>query len=290
MKFEDLHILLEQLEANASLFSFAQLRSRIEALDKLDAHLGGEVEEPFKPTSPDASTLDRFAAIRRRLEAANTEVYSAIREEIRNGNRDSLRNWIDLCRDAQIDTTPGLSYDHLDELVAGVLQIRQPGDETITTEPEQVFYQPTPVRHALTMIECSGLSRDDVLIDFGSGLGQVCIIASILTGARAIGIELQAAYVECARDCAQDLQLDRVTFLHADALAADLSEGTVYHLYTPFTGSILQAVLNRLHRESETRPVKVCTLGPCTETVKQEPWLRTNMPPFTDRVALFQSE
>lgn len=278
---------MARLEANASLFAPAQLRSRIEALDDLDAQLGGG--EPFRPTSPDAAILDRFATIRRRLEAANAEVYSAIREEIRNGNRDSLRNWLNLCRDPQIDSAPGLSYDHLDELIAGVLQIRPPRDEAIKTELEQVFYQPTPVRHVLTMIERSGLSADDVLVDLGSGLGQVCIIASILTGARAIGIESQAAYVECARVCARGLQLDRVTFLHADARAADLSEGTIFHLYTPFTGSILRTVLDRLQQESIKRPIAICTLGPCTEVVALQTWLSPDSKPNADRVTVFRS-
>jgi hypothetical protein len=287
--FEDLHNLLTQQEADASLFAPPQLRRRIEALDELDAHLGGYAEYAFSPVSADSATLEGAATLRQKLEAANAVIYSAIRQDICEGNPDCLRKWIHRCRDAPGDAEPGLGYDHLDDLIAGVLQIRQPSVEVIHSGPEQVFYQPTPIRHALSMIERSGFSASDVLIDFGSGLGQFCIVASVLTGARAIGIELEAAYVDSARRCAQSLQLNRVSFLHADARQADLANGTVYHVYTPFTGSILRTVLNRLQQESTKRPITISTLGPCTDVIAQEPWLRADAQPDADRVTVFRS-
>src|SRR5205814_6589695 len=198
-------------------------------------------------------TLEREATLRSRLEAANAEIYSAIRSGIRQGNPDSLCNWICLCRNASDDIVPGPGYDCLDELISGVLRIAAPLHEAIEPVPEQILYQPTPVKHVLTMIEGTGLSADDVLVDFGSGLGHLCILSSILTGARTIGIEIEAAYVESARACARNLQLDRVVFLHSDAREAELSSGTVFHLYTPFTGSIFKTVLNRLKQESTKR-------------------------------------
>lgn len=289
MTFEDLNSLLARAEADASLFAPSNLRRRIEALDELDAHLGGDAEEAFKPSSADSAMREHAAGLRRRLEAANAEIYSAIRGEIRQGKSESLRNWINLCRVTPGDTAPGVGYDHLDELVAGVLQIREPSDAAINHVAEHVFYQPTPVRHALSMVERRGLSADDVLVDFGSGLGQLCILASLLTGARAIGIEREAAYVESARQCARNLRIDSVTFLHAEAREADLSRGTVFHLYTPFTGSILRDVLNRLQQESTRRPISICTLGPCTEAVAREPWLRADTQPNAGRVTVFRS-
>ena len=288
MRFENLHKLLVQLEADASLFAPEQLRRRIEALDELDSHIEIDVGEACTPMSADAAIIDRAVTLRRNIESANAAIYSAIRKDIQQGNTDGLHTWIDRCRDGNYDPQPGLGYDHLDDLIAGVLQIPDP-IEVIRPGHEQVFYQPTPVRHALAMIEQRGLSVDDVLVDFGSGLGQLCIVASILTGARAIGIEIERAYVECARECVRNLRLSRIEFLHSDACEADLSAGTVFHLYTPFTGSILRTVLNRLQHESTKRSIKVCTLGPCTDTVAQEPWLRTTMQPYAERVTVFCS-
>jgi hypothetical protein len=286
--FDNLPNLQTTLETDESLFAPAQLRQRIELLDQLDAYFGGHSDETLPP-STDAALKERAATLRRRLEAANTQVYSAIREEIRQGNPDSLRTWINLCGNAPDDTAPGLGYDHLDELIAGVFQIREPKDEAPHPTPEQVFYQPTPIRHALTMTERSGLSKKDVLIDLGSGLGQLCIVASILTGAQALGIEPERAYVQSARECARNLRLDSVTFLQADAREADLSSGTVFHLFTPFTGSILRTMLNRLEQESENRPITICTLGPCAGAVAQETWLRSDRKLDADWVTVFRS-
>ncbi len=288
MRFENLHNLLAQLESDESLLAPEQLRQRIEALDELDSHIEIDADAVFTPISADAAIIDHAVTLRRNLESANAAIYSTIRKDIQQGNAYGLRDWIDRCRDNDCDPQPGLGYDHLDDLIAGVLQIPDPV-EVIRPRHEQVFYQPTPVRHTLAMIEQSGLSEDDVLVDFGSGLGQLCIVASILTGARAIGIEIEHAYIEIARECVRNLQLSRIEFLQADARDANLSAGTVFHLYTPFTGSILRAVLNRLRHESTKRPIKVCTLGPCTETVAREQWLRANMRPDAERVTVFCS-
>ncbi|MGA7256916.1 MAG: methyltransferase domain-containing protein [Terracidiphilus sp.] len=256
-----------------------QLRARMDALDELDALI---------PDTRVESLFARAAALRERLEAANGAVYAAIRDEVRRGaGAECLRKWIAQCAGAGAPQ-PGLGYDHLDELIPGVLGLNEPVSEAVLT-PEMVFYQPTPARHILEMIRASGLGEDDVLIDLGSGLGHVAMLASILTGARAIGIEVDPAFVRCARECAAGLGLERVTFAEADARDADLSAGTVFHLYTPFTGGMLRSVLDRLRREADKRAIRVCTLGPCVEVVAKQSWLRAATVMDTDRMSCFVS-
>jgi trans-aconitate methyltransferase len=153
-----------------------------------------------------------------------------------------------------------------------------------------VFYQPTPARHILRFIQLSALSASDALVDLGSGLGHVSILASILTGAQCIGIEAEQAYVETARECARSLQLKRVTFVRQNAIEADLAAGTVFYLYTPFTGETLKTMLGRLQKESGERPITICTLGPCTSNVAREPWLSTSSQPDPDQITCFRSD
>ncbi len=187
----------------------------------------------------------------------------------------------------------GLHYDHLDELIAGVFAFDQPGAPQAPAGPENVFYQPTPARHIFALIRQAHLTAADTLIDLGSGLGHVPLLVSSSTGARAIGIEFESAYIASARSCAQKLNLDRVSFLLEDAREADLSAGTVFYLYTPFTGSILRTVLNALRAEaalrsqSATNPFRIATFGPCTTIVAQEPWLAATTPPAEDRITVF---
>lgn len=185
---------------------------------------------------------------------------------------------------------PGLGFDCRDELVSGVLQLREPSEPNLQRSPEMVPYQPTPVRHILHLIAATAITEDDVFVDLGSGLGHVPLLVSMMTGAQSLGIEVQAAYVASARECAQCLHLSRVRFIPQDAREADLSSGTVFYLYSPFNGSILTDVLSALRMESTRRSIKICSLGPCTRTVANETWLKASTLPDTRRITVFDSQ
>jgi hypothetical protein len=285
----DLEHLIAQLEADSSLLEPDQLRKRLEVLDALDALLG---DAGSTAVQGESALHRRAQAIRTRLEAVNSELYRSIRLETESGAPPAaLLRWLQNSASprATENPTPGLGYDYQDELVSGVLQLREPGIADVAPAPEMVFYQPTPVRHILRLIAVSALSAADVLVDLGSGLGHVPMLASILTGARSIGIEVEPAYVACARECALSLGLSRVTFVRQDARTADLSAGTIFHLYTPFTGTILTHVLERLRSEGSGRPIKISTLGPCTPVVAAQLWLQADAPPNPDQISLFHS-
>jgi hypothetical protein len=186
-------------------------------------------------------------------------------------------------------TADGEGYDALDELVAGLLRLGDPGAGGPALEPGMVFYQPTPARHVLDMLARTRLAPRDVLVDLGSGLGHVPMLASLCTGARAVGVEWQRSHAAVARRAARALRLDRVSFVTGDAREADLSTGTVFFLYTPFVGTVLRQMLDALHAETLRRPIRVCTFGPCTPLVAREAWLRPDRPVAVDRVIVFQA-
>jgi hypothetical protein len=287
---EDLQDFLSGVEADSSLFEPERLRNRLEVLDDLDIRFGGFDSKAFETIADERHHL-RAKAIRTRLEAVNAELYQSIRSEMMHGAQPhALLRWIQASasREERGIPAPGLAYDYRDELVSGILQIREPNEAHLLHEPEMVLYQPTPVRHILHLIMSSALSEADGFVDLGSGLGQVALLASMLTGVQSLGIEVEAAYVASAQECAQSLHLSRVRFIHDDARSADLSSGTVFYLYSPFTGSILANILKRLRKESTRRPIKICTLGPCTCTVAQESWLQASALPHPGQITVFQ--
>jgi hypothetical protein len=284
--------LVAQLENEPSLLEPDRLRQRMEALDRLDANFPDSHQPVFGAESGAARLYRRARAIYGRLEAVNCELYQSIRYEIQRGARpDTLLQWIHPSTGIAdvVGLAHGISYDYLDELIIGVLQFEEPNAGPVQRRPEMVFYQPTPARHIFSLIGMTTLTATDVLVDLGSGLGHVPLLVSICTRAHSIGIELQEAYVECARRSAHRLNLNKVTFVRQDARAADLSSGTVFYLYTPFTGSILSAVLNLLRREAANRQIRICTFGPCTTVVAEERWLEAAATPEADRIALFCS-
>ena len=288
--------LVVRLDNEPSLLEPNQLCQRLEALDRLDAHFPDVPEAAFAAEPIDLELYRRARAICARLEAANRELYEAIRGEIQRGSRpDALLRqfhpWVHRSQEIEDErgSANGMGYDYLDELISGVLQLQEPDAEDIPRVSEQVFYQPTPARHIFHLIHLTALAATDLLVDLGSGLGHVSMLVSICTPARSLGIELEEAYVARARQCAQSLNLNRVAFLQQDAREADLSTGTVFYLYTPFTGSILSNVLNRLRREAATRRIRICSYGPCTSVIAEEPWLEPATVPQAHRIALFSS-
>lgn len=284
----NLNNLIADLETDRSLFEPDQLRRRLEILDVLDAHFEMLDVESLLAATDRTPILARANLLRNKLESANAVIYNAIRDQVRQrASPSQLLQWIERCSDNG-QTQPGLGYDHLDELISGVLQAREPEIESLGLPPEMVFYQPTPARHILQLIRLSGVSASSTLVDLGSGLGHVPILASILTGAQCIGIETEQAYIASARECARSLHLKHVTFLHQNATEATLAGGTVFYLYTPFTGAALKTVLQKLQKESIERPIAICTLGPCTPTVAMETWLRTSSDPDPNRIICFR--
>jgi hypothetical protein len=285
--------LLNTLDAACHLADSDRFGERAEALERLDAFdLDAEA-------SSDNVTSDQFALYRRardlraELEDANSRFCARIRDAIRRGaGRDALLRCAAEAASGRTERTnstdDGDSYDYLDELVSGVFQFTVPGAPKIHLSSEMVAYQPTPARHVFEMIDRMKVTAKDVFVDLGSGLGHVPLLVAICTETRAIGIELEPAYVESARHSAEELRLGNAIFLTGDARDVDFSSGTIFYLYTPFRGSILRVVLDRLRAEANTRAIRVCTFGPCMPAVAAESWLALD-PIESGRVSVFRS-
>lgn len=273
---------LDALERDASLREPERLRERSDALDWLDGCLAGG------GSADNATSRARLEALVAALQAVDDAVFARIRRAIRDGNgAPALQAWTAIS-DAYVDDASD-RYDHLDHLISGVLAIGDAAGSLKPLDEGMVFYQPTPARHIFDSLARLALSERDVLVDLGAGLGHVPLLAAICSPARCVGVEWQPAYVAAARRGARELRLDRVTFLSGDARHADLSTGSVFYLYTPFEGAMLHAVLDRLQDEACRRPIRLCTLGPCTETVARASWLRPHGVITTGRPAIFHS-
>jgi len=282
---EALHTLVCEVERDRSLERPEQLRERIRAMDRLEDVLLHESEPPSPAAGAVIDTLRRRARARlNALAEIQQRLCEGIRQAIMQGaGAHALRGWLH-----HDDLREPWGYDHLDALIGDVLALDEP-DAVAALEAEMVFYQPTPVRHVLDLIHRARLGRDDVLVDLGSGMGHVPLLVSICSEAQACGIEREEAYVTSARRAAQALRVERASFVAQDAREADVSRGTVFYLYTPFTGEMLRHMLDRLRDEARRRSIRVATLGPCTPAVAGESWLRAASEPDAGRVTLFRS-
>lgn len=148
---------------------------------------------------------------------------------------------------ALVDQLTRVPFRDRDVWIDEALGIAPPPPDIPELPRGSVPYLPCGVDEILALVREVPLGTRDTLVDLGSGLGRVVILAHLLSGVRAHGIELQEPLVRAARSRADELGLDAVTFTHGSVAddAVPLA-GTVFFLYAPCNGAMLARVLERL--------------------------------------------
>jgi SAM-dependent methyltransferase len=176
-------------------------------------------------------------------------------------------------------TQEAVGYDELDLRVNRLLHRGKMPVPASVLEPEMVEYYKTPARVVYQLIDQLRFGPEDVFFDLGSGLGQVVLLVHLLTGVSACGIEIDPAFCAYARRSAVALDLSGVVFVAADARVADLSRGTAFFMFTPFRGSVMRVVLDRLRELASARVIWIASYGPCSKEIASEGWLKPDGPP-----------
>lgn len=273
---------IESIAKDSTLYEETNFDRRVQAIDHLEFNVVERIEGLLLASSQtdELTGLKQEAErVKSQLEEIDANLFRRLRADIRVGAcaGTGLKGQIDKyvgydSRDS--GEQEDIGYDSLDVFINGLLLTQPAPVETKEREPEMVYNQPTPARIILELIEQANLTEKDVFYDLGSGLGQVPILVNLLSGVRAKGVEFEPAYCAFSRACAADLHLSRVEFINADARQADYSDGTVFFMYTPFEGRLLQQVLERLRGESRRRTIRLFTYGPCTRQVSRQSWLK----------------
>ncbi len=125
---------------------------------------------------------------------------------------------------------------------------------------ESVPYLPCGVEEILAMVNGVPLEPDHEFVDLGSGLGRVAILAHLISGATAHGLEIQDHLVRSSNTLSAQLRLTGVTFMKADVTETQL-EGSVFFLYAPFSGEMLARALRRLEAVARRRKIVICAVG-----------------------------
>lgn len=147
-----------------------------------------------------------------------------------------------------------------DVWVDELLGIEEPPPDIPDLPRGSVPYLPCGVEEILAMVLEVPVRPSDELVDLGSGLGRVVILAHLLSGARACGVEIQEPLVRSAQTRCAELALTAVSFIHGNAAEAAL-DGAIFFLYAPFNGEVLARVLRRLEEIARRRPIVLCAVG-----------------------------
>ena len=270
---------LRALATQPGLFAEVNFASRAETLDELEFHILDRLDGLLAagPSAALSRLRKQAVALQEMLEAIDRQLFRQLQAVIRarSYSPESLRALLEAyVGQATISSgaTEATSYDSLDVLTDGLFLEPDARVEVEAREPEMVPYQKTPARIVVEL--ATKITPGDIFYDLGSGLGQVPMLVRLLSGATAKGVEIEPAYCHYAQACADALHLTRVHFLNADARTVDYADGSAFFLFTPFTGRILQSVLEQLRLVAQRKPIKLFSYGPGTQALGQQPWLQ----------------
>jgi len=139
----------------------------------------------------------------------------------------------------------------------------------------------------LDAVHQADVTRDDVFVDVGSGIGRAALLAHLKTGAGCIGLEIQPVLARTAQGRADWLKLGRLRFVQGDAadMVRFIPIGTVYFLYCPFGGDRLQRFLDGLQDVARTRQIRVC----CVDMPPLEVSWLAKLPSTSLHIDVYQS-
>jgi hypothetical protein len=171
------------------------------------------------------------------------------------------------------EAVPAPQRDHFVEEVLGVAY--PPLEERPLLTSEHMPYAPSGYEEITHAFDLSELGPSAQLLDLGSGMGKVVMLATLLTGAKSVGVEVDDVLCARAQQASEALGVGAV-LLARDAREVDTLQADVVFLYLPFAGAVLTRVLRRLSDDARRRPAGaqrrfLCT-GPLAAT--QHPELR----------------
>jgi cyclopropane fatty-acyl-phospholipid synthase-like methyltransferase len=110
-----------------------------------------------------------------------------------------------------------------------------PAASQVTAAPDPVYLAPpipTPQVLVEWMLRIAEVGPNDVVMDLGCGDGRIVITAARDFGATGICLDLDQRQLEIAREKARAAGVeDRIQFVQADAMGADVREATVVTMY-----------------------------------------------------------
>lgn len=148
-------------------------------------------------------------------------------------------------------------------------------------------YLPCSVETLLRVIEHAQIDASDVFVDVGAGPARATTFVHLMSGAAAIGLEIQPALVSAGSDLTTRLNASRIATVHGDAtrLAGRMVTGTVFFLYCPFSGARLDQLLAELEPIAAARPIRLC----CVDLMlPRRDWFELELQP-SEELAIYRS-
>lgn len=108
----------------------------------------------------------------------------------------------------------------------------------------------TPSQILEVALKIAGVTKNDVLLDMGSRDGRIAHLATIFTGCRSVGVELDPEFADKSKKHTKTLGLtDKVSIIHGDLLDVDLTPFSVIYVFQ--SGGLLKKISKKLRKEAK---------------------------------------
>jgi SAM-dependent methyltransferase len=140
--------------------------------------------------------------------------------------------------------------------------------------------QPTAYHVMRKLFEACPLGEDDHFIDIGCGRGRALCYAALRPVARVAGVEFRVQHAASAQRNLGNLRGRKALDWHVmggSAADFDLSGGTVYYMYNPFSGPLFEDVVGRMRAVAKTasKPIRLLYLNPQhRDVIERDGWMR----------------
>ncbi len=101
----------------------------------------------------------------------------------------------------------------------------------------------TPVEVCRTAASWLAPGPDSLVLDVGSGVGKLCLVGALSTGASFVGVEQRPHLVKVAAALGAELGATSAVFLGADAFSLDWRDFTSLYFFNPFAEAIFPQAL-----------------------------------------------
>lgn len=197
----------------------------------------------------------------------------AFHESLEPSNRTHTRLWevLRLERGTFVGDTEKTTDFVIDELLG--IDVVQVEEEVYARKPELMAQYPNDtlwlgggyywtnysfIRDAFQAVPLSGL---DKVYDLGSGHGRIPLYAGIVSSAACRGVEAVTERIQVAQSIADRLPDANVSFIQGDVREADISDGNVFYMYSPFSPETYPPVFKKLEAVAEDHPITVIYKG-----------------------------
>ncbi len=98
-------------------------------------------------------------------------------------------------------------------------------------EDDVYTYGETPLTTMHLIVEKSGITKDDSVLELGCGRGRTCFWLREVIGCSVIGIEQVPIFVKIANEVKEKFHIERLEFLQGDYFTLDWGTPSVIYLY-----------------------------------------------------------